>query len=116
MDASEVRLPAEKCGRRCPCPPASQPMVECLAIGTIALLVESSIHQVFQGDADPHRLAAGLRHENNEHVLLTIDPECGAAGAGPAHLADRPFVRTDARVGAHREAEAEPKSKARQII
>src|SRR5437868_1195473 len=80
------------------------------------LLLECAVNQVLQRGADAGALRDGLRHEDDEHVFLRIDPEGGAGRAGPAHLADRTFDRADAGFGAHRKAEAETEAWTRQII
>src|SRR5258708_2399113 len=81
-----------------------------------ALLIKSAVHQVFQRGADAPALGHGLRHEDDKHVFLGIDPERGAARAGPIHLADRPLVRAYARFRADRETEAKSETRSRQII
>jgi hypothetical protein len=40
-----------------------------------------------------------------------IDPEGGAARAGPAHLADRALIGNDADLGSHRKAEPEAEAR-----
>src|ERR1700755_2637355 len=102
--------------RRSPRRQGPQPKAECLTTEVIALWVESSIHQIFQRHADPSTLGDSLRHEDDEHVFLTIDPERGAAGTGPVHLADRALVRADAGISTHGKAEAESEARTGQII
>src|SRR5258708_1128059 len=81
-----------------------------------ALLIGSGVHQVFQRGADAPALGHGLRHEDDEHVFLGIDPERGAARAGPVHLADGALVRAYARFRADRETKAKSETRSRQII
>src|ERR1043166_10159570 len=69
------------------------------------LLLKRPVYQVLQRGADAGALRDGLRHEDDEHVFLRIDPEGGAGSTRPAHLADRTFDRADAGFGAHRNAE-----------
>jgi hypothetical protein len=50
-----------------------------------------------------------LRHEDDEHIFLRVDPEGCATRTGPVHLADGSFCRTDASFRADREAQPNPK-------
>jgi hypothetical protein len=52
-------------------------------------------------------LARRLHHVNDDHLLLRIDPEIGAAGAAPEVVAKRACNRRHPSLDTHAEAEAE---------
>jgi len=59
-----------------------------LATRRPGLFVEGSVDNVFQSHTNPPTLRDRLRHEDDEHIFLRVDPERGAPGSGPIHLAD----------------------------
>ena len=57
-----------------------------------------------------------LRHEDDEHVFLRVDPEGGAARPGPVHLADGPFHKTHAGFGTNGKTQSESEAGSGEII
>src|SRR5262245_46944374 len=55
----------------------------------------------------PARRSRRLRHPHRRQLLARIDPPIGAAGAGPAEIADRAHHARHAGRGAHRQPEPE---------
>src|SRR5262249_29398826 len=79
----------------------------------LTLFLECTVDDILQRDADAGAVGHRLRHENDEHVFLPVDPEGGAAGAGPVHLADGAFGLRNARFRAHGKAETEAEAGSR---
>ena len=75
--------------------------------GQFALFVEGAVDDILQGYADSAALRHRLRHEDDEHVFLRVEPERGAAGTLPVHFADGAFRKTHAGVGTNGEAQSE---------
>src|SRR6266446_2091237 len=50
---------------------------------------DRAVHHVLEQRAIGQALFGRLHHEDDEEILLRIDPEVGAAGAAPVELSDR---------------------------
>src|SRR5690606_17443878 len=71
------------------------------------LLLDRGVHHVAQHAAVVHALLGRLHHEDDEHVLLGVDPEVSAAGAAPVVVASRAGIGGDTILSADCEAQAE---------
>ncbi len=80
------------------------------------LAVERRVDEILQRHPNSIALRDRLGHDDDEHILLRIDPERRPAGARPVHLADRTISRPFARLGSNGKSEAEPAAFCREVI